>query len=92
MLLNDEQVELLRGDLDYILARTKCDTILLARGQVLNALDRDPDVLLDLVNGLPPADAKWLSVPPDILGPLISRRMRGVSHGGDGGQPSLIEV
>jgi hypothetical protein len=92
MLLNDEQVELLRGDLDYILARTKCDTILLTRGQALNALDRDPDVLLDLVNGLPPADARWLSLPPDVLAPLIARRIRGVAHGADGAQPSLIEV
>ena len=49
MLLNQEQIELLTGDLDYILARTKCDTIQLARGQVTNAIARDADVLLDLV-------------------------------------------
>ena len=79
MLLNDEQIELLTGDLDYILARTKCNTIQLTRGQVTNALVRDADVLLDLVQGLGAADARWLSLPPDVLKPLLSRRALGVS-------------
>ena len=79
MLLNQEQIELLTGDLDYILARTKCDTIQLARGQVTNAIARDADVLLDLVQGLATSDARWLSLPPDVLKPLLSRRALGVS-------------
>lgn len=79
MLLSEEQFELLKGDLDYILARTSCNSIQLTRGQVSNAVDRDPDVLLDLVEGMPPAEARWLSVPLDVLRPLISRRARGSS-------------
>ena len=78
MLLNDEQIELLTDDLDYILARTTCNTIQLTKGQVANSLARDADVLLDLVQGMSPADARWLSLPPDVLSPLISRRSRGV--------------
>ncbi len=81
MLLSEEQLELLKGDLDYILARTKCDSIQLTKGQVANALERDPDVLLDLVEGLPASDARWLSVPPDILRGLINRRARGGTGG-----------
>ena len=38
MLLNDEQIELLTDDLDYILARTTCNTIQLTKGQVANSL------------------------------------------------------
>lgn len=79
MLLSDEQLELLKGDLDYILARTACNSIQLTKGQVSNALDRDPDVLLDLVEGMPDSDARWLSIPQDILRPLINRRARGGS-------------
>ena len=79
MLLNDEQIELLSGDLDYILGRTACNTIQLTRGQVANALARDADVLLDLVQGMAPADARWLSLPLDVLNPLITRRTRGLA-------------
>lgn len=79
MLLSDEQLELLKGDLDYILARTTCNSIQLTKGQVSNAVDRDPDVLLDLVEGMPDSEARWLSVPPDVLRPLIHRRARGGS-------------
>ncbi|MFZ4599477.1 MAG: hypothetical protein ACOYNN_12600 [Terrimicrobiaceae bacterium] len=92
MLLSNEQLELLRGDLDYILARTTCNTLQLTRGQVQNALERDPDVFLDLVDGLRPEDARWLSVPPDVLRPMISRRARGVSSGSIHSQPTLLEV
>lgn len=77
VLLNEEQQELLKGDLDYILARTTCNCIQLTKGQVSNAILRDPDVLLDLVEGLPPSEARWLSLPMDVLRPLISRRSRG---------------
>lgn len=82
MLLTDDQIELLEGDLDYILARTTCNSIQLTKGQIANALQRDPDVLLDLVDGMSASDARWLSVPPDVLGPLIQRRARGSSGGG----------
>ncbi len=77
MLLTDEQIELLKGDLDYIVARTKCDTIQLTRGQIANEFARDPDVLLDLVAGLPDSDARWLSIPPDVIRPLVQHRLRG---------------
>ncbi len=80
VLLNDEQIELLSDDLDYILGRTTCNTVQLTRGQVANAMARDADVLLDLVEGMSPADARWLSLPPDVLRPLIARRARGSSH------------
>jgi len=92
MLLSDEQIELLSGDLDYILPRTKCDSVLLHRGHVLNAVARDPDVLLDLVDGLPPADARWLSVPIDSLRSLIVSRSRGVSFSSAPSQPLLIDA
>ena len=92
MLLSNEQLELLRGDLDYILARTTCDTLQLTRGQVLNAMERDPDVFLDLVDGLPASDARWLSVPLDVLRPLIARRARGVSSASSPSEPTLLEV
>lgn len=81
MLLTQEQIELLKGDLDYILGRTACDTIPLTKGQVANAIARDPDALLDLVRGLSSADARWLSVSSDALDPLIERRLRGATGG-----------
>jgi hypothetical protein len=86
MLLTDEQIGLLKDDLDYILARTKCDTIQLAKGQVANAIASDPDVLLDLVAGLPESDARWLSLPPDVIRPLIQHRLRGTSGRGTGSE------
>jgi len=79
MLLSEEQFDLLKSDLDYILGRTKCDTILRSKGQVMNAMERDPDVLLDLVEGMPASECRWLSVPWDVLRGLISRRSRGAS-------------
>ncbi|MEI6073048.1 MAG: hypothetical protein WCS31_14745 [Verrucomicrobiae bacterium] len=88
MLLNDEYIELLKGDLDYILARTKCNSIQLTKGQVANALQRDPDVLLDLVEGMPASEARWLSVPPDVIRPLIQRRSRGATGGYGAAQES----
>ena len=77
MLLSEDQFDLLKGDIDYILARTSCNSIQLTKGQVSNAVERDPDVLLDLVEGIPVSEARWLSVPPDVLRPLIVRRARG---------------
>lgn len=89
MLLNDDQIQLLCGDLDYILARTKCDTMPLGRAFVQNAILRDPDVLLDLVDALPLSDARWLSVPFDVLSPMIQRRHLGLS-GRSGGDQILL--
>jgi hypothetical protein len=77
MLLSDDQFELLKSDLDYILARTACDSIQRTKGQVAQAITRDPDVLLDLVGGLSASDARWLSVPSDSLRPLLLQRERG---------------
>jgi len=82
MLLNHEQRELLSDDLDYIIGRTSCNSIQLTRSQILNAFEHDPDILLDLVAGMPPADARWLSVPPDELLPLISLRRHGLAKSG----------
>jgi len=81
MLLSEEHLDLLKGDLDYILARTKCNSIQITRGQVANALERDPDVLLDLVEGMPDSEARWLSVPQDVIRSLIQRRSRGATGG-----------
>ncbi len=94
MLLSDTQIERLKDDLDYIVSRTRCDTMPLTRGHVANALERDPDVLLDLIDGMPPGDARWLSVPIDSLRPLIERRRRGVSgsSSASGGQSTLPGV
>jgi len=94
MLLTDDQFELLKADLDYILARTKCNSIQLTKGQIANAIERDPDVLLDLVEAMPSSEARWLSVPCDVLFSLIQRRARG-SVGGGSAQDSgalLISV
>ena len=82
MLLTDDQFELLKSDLDYILARTKCNSIQLTKGQIANAIGRDPDVLLDLVEAMPAPEARWLSVPCDVLFSLIQRRARGSVSGG----------
>ncbi len=90
MLLSDDQVDLLKGDLDFILARTSCNSIQLTKGQVSNAIQRDADVLLDLVEGMPSLEARWLSVPPDVLQPLIQRRARGSSGGSGGDSGSLL--
>jgi len=90
MLLSDDQLDLLKGDLDFILARTSCNSIQLTKGQVSTALQRDADILLDLVEGMPPSEARWLSVPLDDLQPLIHRRARGSSGGGGGDSGCLL--
>lgn len=61
----------------------------LGAGHVANAVERDPDVLLDLVDGMADADARWVSVPMDELRVLIGKRMRGEVRGGGGSQPEL---
>lgn len=90
MLLNDEQIELLTGDLDYMLGRTACNTVQLTRGQIANAIARDADVLLDIVDGMSASDARWLSLPPDVLRPLIARRARGHSAGSSCGETAPL--
>jgi len=80
MLLTDDQFSLLKTDLDYMLGRTTCNSLQLTRGQIATAMVRDPDVLLDLVDGLSCSDARWLSVPIGDLRPLISVRARGGSR------------
>lgn len=90
VLLSDEQLELLKGDLDYILARTSCNSIQLTKGQVSNAIQRDPDVLLDLVEGMPPSEARWLSVPIELLRPLIQSRARGGTGRAAGNDDGLL--
>ena len=87
MHLSVDQLELLRDDLDYILPRTKCDTVPLTKGYLLRELERDPDVLLDLVDGMSVGDARSLSVPHDTLQALIARWRLGVPGlKSDGGQ------
>ncbi len=83
MYLSGDQVALLRGDLDYILPRTSCNMVPLTKGFLLRELERDPDVLLDLVDGMSPGDARSLSVPHDTLRSLILRRRMGYASGRD---------
>ena len=81
MLLSFAQRDSLKTDLDYIIARSACDTVQRTKSHVLAAVEHDPDVLLDLVQAMRDDDARWLSVPLDALRPLISKRMRGLSGG-----------
>ncbi len=78
MLLNRDQIELLLGDMDYILPRTACNKFPITKSRILREIERDSDILLDLVEGMSEADARFLSVPPSTLRSLISRRSRGV--------------
>lgn len=78
MLLNREQIECLIGDIDYILPRTACDKIPLTKSTILREIERDADILLDLIEGMSERDARFLSVPLDKLRSLISQRSRGV--------------
>ncbi len=79
MLLTRDQIELLIGDVDYILPRTACDKIPLTKSRILREIERDADILLDLIEGMSESDARFLSVPFSSLRALISRRSRGVS-------------
>ncbi len=79
MLLTRDQIELLTGDVDYILPRTTCDKIPLTKSRILREIERDADILLDLIDGMSEAEARFLSVPLASLRSLISRRSRGGS-------------
>jgi hypothetical protein len=79
MLLSRDQIELLLGDVDYILPRTACDKFPITKSRILREIERDADILLDLVEGMSEADARFLSVPASTLRSLISRRSRGVA-------------
>ena len=89
MLLSRDQIELLLGDVDYILPRTVCDKFPITKSRILREIERDADVLLDLVEGMSEADARFLSVPSSTLRSLISRRTRGVAVE-TGAGPELI--
>lgn len=77
MLLTQQQVSLLIEDLDYILPRTRCNTMPLTKSHIVRDAWRDGDILLDLVDGMPDSDARYLSVPLEKLRALIASRQRG---------------
>ncbi len=77
VLLTPQQVSLLIEDLDYIIPRTRCDTMPLTKSHILRDAWRDGDILLDLVDAMPDSDARFLSVPLEKLRSLIARRQRG---------------
>ena len=77
MLLTQHQVCLLIEDLDYIIPRTRCDTMTLTKTHVMRDAERDGDILLDLVEGMQDSDARFLSVPLEKLRALIVSRQRG---------------
>jgi hypothetical protein len=81
VLLTQQQVSLLIEDLDYILPRTRCDTMPLTKSHIIRDAGRDGDILLDLVEGMPDSDARFLSVPLEKLRALITRRQRGSGGG-----------
>ena len=77
MLLTQKQVSLLIEDLDYIIPRTRCNTMPLTKSHIVRDAGRDGDILLDLVDGMPDSDARFLSVPLEKLRTLSARRQRG---------------
>ena len=79
-------------DLDYIIPRTRCNTIPLAKGHILRDAERDPDVLLDLVDGMAEADARFLSVPLEKLRALIVRRQSGSAGDSITQEPDLLSM
>ena len=92
MLLSQQQVSLLMEDLDYIIPRTRCNTLPLTKGHILRETERDADVLLDLVEGMPEAEARFLSVPLEKLRPLIVRRQQGSSGDSSGQEADLLSM
>jgi hypothetical protein len=81
VLLTQQQVSLLLEDLDYIIPRTRCDTMPVTKSHIIRDAWRDGDILLDLVEGMPDSDARFLSVPLEKLRALITRRQRGSGGG-----------
>jgi hypothetical protein len=77
VLLTQQQVSLLIEDLDYIIPRTRCNTMHLTKSFIVRDIWRDGDILLDLVDGMADSDARYLSVPLQKLRSLIARRQRG---------------
>ena len=77
VLLTQQQVSLLIEDLDYILPRTRCNTMPLTKSHIVRDASRDGDILLDLVDGMPDSDARYLSIPLEKLRSLIASRQRG---------------
>ena len=77
VLLTPQQVSLLIEDLDYIIPRTFCNTMPLTKSHITRDVWRDGDILLDLVDGMPDSDARYLSVPLEKLRSLIASRQRG---------------
>jgi hypothetical protein len=78
VLLTQQQVSLLIEDLDYIIPRTRCNTMHLTKSFIVRDIWRDGDILLDLVDGMTDSDARYLSVPLEKLRSLIAQRQRGV--------------
>ncbi len=90
MILSEEMARLLAADLDFILPRTRCDRMLLSKSRVTRELEADPDAILDLVAGMDDADARLLSVPQDVLRPMIRRRQQGSTASSGGEIPDLF--
>lgn len=90
MVLSHDEVQRLIGDVDYILPRTACDKIPLVKSRILREIERDADILLDLVEGMSEADARFLSVPLEKLRGLMSRRMLGATSESTTAGPDLF--
>ena len=58
MLLTPDQIARLVEDLDFILPRTRCNTIPLTKSRILRDIESDPDILLDLIEGMSESDAR----------------------------------
>ncbi len=77
VLLTQQQVSLLIEDLDFIIPRTSCNTMPLTKSHIVRDAWRDGDILLDLVDGMPDSEARYLSVSLEKLRAMITRRHRG---------------
>jgi hypothetical protein len=64
----------------------------LTKGHILKNAEQDGDILLDLVEGLSDADARFLSVPPEKLRSLIVQRQRGSSGSSCNQEPDLLSM
>ena len=90
VLLTQQQVSLLLEDLDYIIPRTRCDTMPLTKSHIVRDALRNGDILLDLVEGMPDSDARFLSVPLEKLRALIIRRQLGSGGGSHELEPDSV--